>query len=56
MIVSGVMDKPTNVAAPPEDLVNGASGNDIIDGFVRPNTVTVDDIRADSQVASLLVA
>lgn len=56
VIVSGVMDRPANIAAPPDDLVNGASGNDIIDGFVRPNTVTVDDIRADPQVAALLVA
>jgi len=48
--------EPTNAAAPPEDLISGASGNDIIDGFVRPSTVTVDDIRADSQVASRLVA
>lgn len=56
ILVSGVMDKPANIAAPPEDLVKGASGDDIIDGFVRPSTVTVDEIRADPQAASLLVA
>jgi hypothetical protein len=56
VIVSGVIDKPADVLAPPVDLVNGALDANIIDGFVRPSFVTVDDVRADPQIASQLVA
>lgn len=56
VIAAGVTGGPANAVAPPEDLIVGASGNDIIDGFVRPTMVTVDDIRADPQLASRLVA
>ena len=56
VIVSGVVGKPGSVAGPPEDVVMGAAGNDIIDGFVRPKFIAVDDIRSDPAAVSSLIA
>lgn len=56
VLVSGVQGQPSVVAAAPEDLVRGDTGNDIVQGFRRPTMIAVDDVRADPTVASDLVA
>lgn len=56
VLISGVAGTPTAESAPPEDLVMGDAGEDIVQGFRRPTMIDVDDVRADPSVASQLVA
>lgn len=56
VLVSGVMGHPTAQTAPPEDLITGDAGDDIVQGFRRPTMIAVDDVRANPGIAADLVA
>jgi hypothetical protein len=56
IVVCGVQGQPSAQAAPPEDLVNGDAGDDIVQGFQRPPILAADEIRSDPSIARRLVA
>lgn len=56
VLVSGVMGQPIAETAPPEDLISGDAGEDIVQGFRRPTMISVDDVRANPNIAANLVA
>lgn len=56
VLVSGAVGPRSAVPAAPEDLVVGDLGEDIVTGFQRPQMLSVDDVRAEPDVARGLVA
>lgn len=56
VLVSGVTGRSSSDTTPPEDLVGGATPDDIVDAVDRPFLLSVDDIREQPDIASQLVA
>jgi hypothetical protein len=47
VLTSGVTGHRSSATAAPEDIIAGATTDDIVDGIGRPRFLSVDDIRAD---------
>lgn len=56
VLVSGALGPTVEDLAPPPDLIDGEAGHSIVGAPVFPETVRVDDLRADPSIAARLVA